>query len=400
MRILFIAAILLIPISTDVYGEDPFPIPGGDTEITVTGTADPFKGIDPGDAGTGEIPFMSMEDDDTGSAKMPGLDEPPDLEIEVDDITGGEATTIAITPEVVANPNVLFYNGWRYDHKRDILGVGKINTTRAPSGTHYQFLTLGGKLLEIKQYGIGGKLDRAHKYLFGPSGLKTGVITSDAKGKITQRGVIEYDQDGKKATETYYRSDDSLVIEYKYEYDEQGRLVRIAGYDSSGKLKKSTEIKSDDRGNPIELKSFKGKSIRRTEKIVYDEQNREISRTIYDERGKQTKSSSYAYDERGNRVSKISEETLLSKTDRDANEKQRKAGLVFLDGQWMTPAERDRMISERRTNTEKAMAVHETPGTGDQTTLPPFDTTGTGTTGPPMPPETMPDAGTAPGMPQ
>ena len=401
MRILFFAAILLISISTYGYGEDPFPTAGGDTQSTAADTNDPFKDIDPAEDGSAEIPFMSSEADDSAAAETPDSNRPPDPEIEVGAAAAGAGDTAsAIKPEPAANPNVLFYRGWRYDHKRDILGVGKINTTRAPAGKHYQFLVLGGKLLEIKQYGPGGKLGKAHKYSFGPGGLKTGVTTRDAKGKITQRGVIEYGPAGKKTTEKYYRPDDSLIIEYKYEYDDQGRLVRIAGYDSSGKLKKSTEIKNDDRGNPVEIKTFKGRSIRQTEKIEYDNQNREISKVIYDERGKQTESTNYEYDERGSRVTNISEETLLSKEDRDFNKKQRKKGLVFLDGQWMTPAERDRLISERRKSAEKAMQVHQTPATGDQTALPPFDSTGTESTGPPVPPMPAPDSGAAPGMPE
>jgi hypothetical protein len=397
MRILFIAAILLVSISTYVCGEDPFPMPGGDTQSNPADKTDPFKDIDTGEADTGEIPFMSS--DDTASIETTDMGGPLDTEIEVvDEATGGDESITAVQPEGIANPNVFFYRGWKYDHKRNILGVGKINTTKAPTGKHYQFLTLGGKLLEIKQYGLGRKLDKAHKYSFGPSGLKKAVTTRDAKGKITQKGVIEYDQDERRSTEKYYRADDSLIIEYKYEYDEKGKLVRIAGYDPSGKLKKSTEIKNDDRGNPIELKSFKGKNIRQTEKIGYDDQNREISRKIYDERGKQTESTNYEYDERGNRVSKISEETLLSTEDREYNAAQRKKGLVVLDGQWMTPAERDRLISEQRKYAEKAMEVHDT-SAGDQTPLPPFDSTGTESTPASLPPMPGSDAGTAPGMP-
>jgi len=404
-RITAAAVLLLIP-ALCLWADYPFPDSTGDTEGKAPSGDDPFGPAGKTDTDSATIPFMPTE------AEQPQPDSTVESDQNAESIQQPDGQTPVIEPSAVSdNPNVTFYRGWKYDYKRDIIGTGRINSKSVPSSKHYQFLTLGGRILEIKQYGLSQTLQKVHKYEYGPGGLKIGVKTSDANGKIRQKGVMEYDQAGRRTTETYYKPDGSLIIEYRYQYDDRGRLVRIAGHDQGGKVKKATEIAYDESGNPIEIKQFKGSSIRRTEKIKYDRQNREIARTIYDEYGKQAESTSYEYDSQGNRITKISEETLLTEQERGFAQQQRKKGLVYLDGKWLTPVERDRLISERQKRAEKAMVVHETPQMGEQSPLPPFDTTGQTTDSekttvpmPPMPPP-MPKPGTgdtelAPGMPE
>ena len=265
------------------------------------------------------------------------------------------------------------YRVWKFDYKRDVIGIGKLPEDPVPQIKHYRFVLKDGVLLELQQYARGRKLMKTHKYTYNEEGLKTAVVTRNAKDKITQTGEIIYDVEGKRIKESYFTPERQLIIEYKYKYDPEGRIIEVAGSKPSGEFRKSTEITYDETGNITEIKYLKNDEVQRIENIKYGQRGREIARTVFNENNEVISSSMYRYDENGNRISVISEQTLLTEEELKLHEKQRKKGLHYLDGKWVTQVERDRILKDRRKKQAQAAAAGRAPFLNEPAGLPPLD---------------------------
>jgi len=286
---------------------------------------------------------------DTGIAEDTSITEDTGI---AEDTSTTEDTGIAedtsITEDTgTAGIKLIYYRSWKFDYKRDIVGVEKLDVDSLPQTKHCLFVWSEGKLNELKQYGSGQKLVKIHTYTYDERDLKKAITSTDVEGNIIQYGRIVNDDQGRRLKESYFTPEKKLIIEYKYIYDEEGKLIEIAGYSFSGKLRKKNQIAYNGAGNPSEIKYIKGDNIEKIEKIGYDQQQREIFRTVLDKYLNTISSSRYRYDQNGNRISVISDKSIFSEEEQAYRDRQRKRGLVPFDGGWVTPAERDRQLRRR-----------------------------------------------------
>lgn len=134
-----------------------------------------------------------------------------------------------------------FFKKTVYDNSGRILSVYENDLTDSKEA--YSYYKNG--VIDYK-YELSPVSDRIKKTYF-----RDGMITNDVeydldgnkikeagylKGEIKNYTKFEYNETGKQIKKLNYNKDDSLERVYKYEYDENGIIIRIKTYDSKGAL--------------------------------------------------------------------------------------------------------------------------------------------------------------------
>jgi hypothetical protein len=198
-----------------------------------------------------------------------------------------------------------------------------------------------GAIKEIIHYNEHGDIIKTEKpsgsaytyeYEYDDYGKKiSGIEYND--NELDHRMKYEYDNQGNMIKYTLYSHNGSISYIKEYEYDEQNNLIKFVYCDEDGTIEQKEEYQYDNKGNQIEQKIYENKDeISDVKKYEYDERGNVIKyidcsadgfvrgteEYEYNENGKLAKSmefdsdsnlfswDEYEYDEHGNVIRNIS----------------------------------------------------------------------------------------------
>ncbi len=117
-----------------------------------------------------------------------------------------------------------------------------------------------GSWLERQDYDNDGSLRRKRTVTFNSKTNATDINAYDKTGKLSEKWVLKYNNDGKLIEESGYNVKNGK-IEFKYtnQYDSNNNLKETNRYDFKDILIERVVYKNDSDGKPIEQKNYDGK---------------------------------------------------------------------------------------------------------------------------------------------
>ena len=146
----------------------------------------------------------------------------------------------------------------------------------------------GNELLRNYYQSSTDKIQESYVYEYDSTNRMTQELYI-LQGKILGgKTIYSYDKQGRKAQATVYSSKDEVKNTVKFEYDSMGNLIAEKTYNTIFLAIKNIQYKYDERNNQIEKRNIKTPYLKNNnayqEIQSFDDSNRLISKTHYDDK--------------------------------------------------------------------------------------------------------------------
>lgn len=165
-----------------------------------------------------------------------------------------------------------------------------------------------GNLAEDYQTLADGSFVSKRTYTYDAKGNKTEELHFNAAGDVILKITLKYDGNGNETEWCSYNKDGGFNLKKTKKYSDKGYLLEsIDEYQDKSLYSKYTYLKHNDKGKPVEGKSFKADgSLEYNYYCKYDEKGDETEMIWKKPNGTVSETRKYEYDKAGNWIKSIS----------------------------------------------------------------------------------------------
>ena len=226
-------------------------------------------------------------------------------------------------------------NSFGQIHKSDLQKLRLIGKVKSIQETNFSGVEKSGKITDEISNG-------KNKYVYDQKGNQILEEGYHPNGNLIMKGVIILNEKGNKIETQNYGEDGKPWHKSKYVYDKKGNQIEENVYSNDGSLRCKFTNAYDNKGNQIESEfhQFHMREFTEITKYVYDDKGNQIERHWYNEDKRLIYLNKYVYDEKGNEV-----EELSCKADGTIKFKTEYKYTFDSRGNWITRLKKNNLIS-------------------------------------------------------